>query len=738
MVNRTIKPTDLPDLRLPQPSIDRLESIPRPSGEAASVFSEVASRISTRLGEIADRQAAVEGDAAGRVAGLDPNYRPSPQSTIRGMSFEKAATDTYVDRLETDLRAKMTAVYDTWDPSKGDLPSALIGGLDKVRQDLLPGVDPTVLGRFDTIYGRLRTAYSSQAAERFQNKVKDDSKAALADSLAAGGTTAARVAAGDPRSPATLDAVAGEIADQHAAIDRAVKAGDIPATSGQVLKTKATEGVMESLYRSQILSIPTADLPAEREKFRKDFAAGKLPNVSGDLYAKIDQEFLTEARARQTAVNKDRELLQQNITKVLQNAEAGILPSEGAEAVLRAQAAQHPETIALGDQMVRRIAIARSAQVGGMPALQKVEQDLVTKAGPNPPQAIGEDIRWLRNFMRSYQERQDKDPVGHFTDWGIIKAPPIDVGKASQQDLETSIADRVAAVDAGAAVSNVPRVYLRPEERAQAKDRFDKGGDGALAAVTGLLRGAGARTPQILAEIGKEAPELAHVANVISATGDVSFGRQVMGTLEAKNVKGASLPEISDDKMLAAYRKEVGQALSGPQQAERQRTMAAAKLWAQGEILKRNADPKVDSELNPILVEALQRARGAVGAGDATRGGIADVVQTHSGWLWNGSNKVQVPPNIRRDKFADVLGAITDADLASLADPPVDSTGKPLTADTLRSRIPVAGPGGYRWVTLDPAGATETVIPGRSGKPFVLSLDALYQQLRSRVPEAYK
>jgi hypothetical protein len=78
---------------------DGLLPVPQPTGEGAAARSSALEAVANTLGRVADEAAAVEGANAGRVAGLDPNYRPEGKTTIRGRSFEATATQTYRDHL---------------------------------------------------------------------------------------------------------------------------------------------------------------------------------------------------------------------------------------------------------------------------------------------------------------------------------------------------------------------------------------------------------------------------------------------------------------------------------------------------------------------------------------------------------------------------------------------------------------------------------------------------------------
>lgn len=713
-----------------------------PVAQSGSALAAAGAKLAEQWSGIADRAAASEGEAAGRVAGLDPAYKPSEGGdwTIRGRAFERAATETYMDRLEAELRRRMTEAYDGYDPAAGHTPSQLAGAFEKIRTDMAGDVAPQVRGRFDALGSRLGTAYGSQATQRYVDKVKDDRRAALDAGIDAGRTTAARIVAGRPGDPKAVEAAGKEIGDQLAAIDRGVKSGDISATSGEKMKQSLRNGAMTTMMEARIMTMSPDDLVAEREKFRADFAGGRLPMIDDVTFARLDNVFLQTLRAQRTAAHAQVGAINKGADDLLTNAEAGMMPSAGALGIVKAQAAGNPETSTLPDTLDRRLAIIDLGRTHGSEGLHALEADLRAKIGATPSPAQADDLRWLSGFIDRFEDRKVRDPVGHNDMIGAIKAPHIDMNGGGA-DLGKAISERIIAVEAGAKVSGVPAVYLRPEERRTLAARVGKGGDEALAAVSGIIQGAGPRAPAVLAEIGKDAPEFAHAAYVGLATGDDRFARQVAAGLAARQVPGSTPARPGDKLMADVFNDEMGAALTGMDSADQERTKAAAMLWAERELERRQVAPgdvRNDAAVRGVLREALQRSRGMTGQGKDTFGGVAPVEQSGTGWVWNATNRVQVPVNVRTDRFQQVLGAVTSDDLKKLADPPVDRKGETISAYDLMRAVPVAVPGGYRFATLDPGTKMQTLVRAKSGQPFVLPFDELVPTLRRRVPEAFR
>ncbi len=332
-----------------------------------------------------------------------------------------------------------------------------------------------------------------------------------------------------------------------------------------------------------------------------------------------------------------------------------------------------------------------------------------------------------------------KDPLLAATRAGLMpEIAPVDFA-AGPDALAAEFRTRVAQADAVAGIYRRPAAYIRPDEKPVLQARLDQGGRAAIDTVVGLVRGAGTRAPQVLAEIGDGAPELAHAAQVQIATGDPSFALEVAEAQKMRAVKGAEMPEIRKADFLDAWRATVGSALQGLDGTEEARTQAAATAWAQREIIRRGLKANDASAMQSLFAEAIQKARGRTGSGRDLFGGLAPVAYGPPGWIAaRGSTAiVQVPTNVRADRFGDVLGALTDDDLKALPDPPMGPKGA-LSASDLRRLAPVSGPGGYRFVSIDAATGLQTPVAGVSGRPFVLPWADVAPLLRARVPDAFR
>lgn len=373
--------------------------------------------------------------------------------------------------------------------------------------------------------------------------------------------------------------------------------------------------------------------------------------------------------------------------------------------------------------------------MGGTPPITGTSAEAGADSPPGMSAANAELIDYLDKLNTQTRQLVSTDPLAAAAHNGMISAiVPVDFAGGTDE-VAAAFKQRVAQADAVASAYRRAPQYIRPEEKAVLLGRIQKGGDEALTALMGVIKGAGPATPAVLKEISVDAPAMAHAALVAMSTGDIAFSRQV-AEAEKMRAEGGTLPQPDAGTVDPIVVTEIGTALGSLDPAEMARTRAAALDWATVQIARRGLDAKASPEVSNILQEALQRARGQTRVGDQAFGGIGSV--SYGGGYFTDSAKVQLPPDVKSDRFEDVLNAITDDDLAKLQDPPVSPDGKPLKATDLRRNAPFFAPSGYLFGMPDPATGGGVLVMARSGAPFALPFDQLRPALRSRVPDAFR
>lgn len=369
------------------------------------------------------------------------------------------------------------------------------------------------------------------------------------------------------------------------------------------------------------------------------------------------------------------------------------------------------------------------AAISGAPLPAPRSAASITRGG-------AENVQWLRDQVNANRTAMNADLLGYAAERGLFGnggITAVDMNAAPDQ-LAAQMTARVNQVDAVAPrLGQASPSYLRPDDKAALQGVVQQGGERALTTVEAIVRGGGRRATAILKEIGGDAPALAHAASISASTGDRTFARTIAEGLAARQVAGARPARPSPEDMADAERAVLGASLRGMTTDERERTQAAVGVWAEVMAQRRGIDLK--SNATALLEEGFRAARGETRQGDNTYGGIT--AYRGRGWF-GGEVQVQVPPQIRQDRFGAVIGAITDQDLAGLPNPPVMPGGGAMDAGALRRMQPIFGPGGYRWSMPPDSSGNRRPVMGRDGTPFVLDLNALEPELRRRVPDGFR
>lgn len=500
----------------------------------------------------------------------------------------------------------------------------------------------------------------------------------------------------------------------------------------------ASPEVRASLLRG-LIQQETGTAPFEAGQIKDALGGNMTRGLSGHLYTNLIGHMASEIRRQDAAGQALSHAAVQEIGAAQKQIVSGFAAPQAQWTALEAKYAGSADP-AVQNALETASEIRTMFADFGSRTPQEIEAQIanaeaqIAQTGASPRQAAV--IVAAKDYLKSYHSDLAADPLERAAREGFVPAiAPLDFSKPTL--LPGQWANRVQQADDVATRFGRTPAYLRPGEKEAVKRIMDQGGDTALNLVVSAVAGGGPRASAILGEIGEGAPELAHAGVVAQGTGDLSFTRQVADAMAARKASGGGKPSTGD--LNEPMRTILGPALNGLDPGERQRTALAAAAWAEHEMVRRNVDPK-GAEAGPILNEAIQRARGmTMGPDGKSYGGVGDVsYQGTNNWIFKESMKVEVPSNVRTDRFVDVLDAITDADLAGLPNPPVTPDGKPISASALRRAAPMRQRGGYAWGYMDATNGRWSPVLGQNGAPFVLPWNDLEPVLRRRVWQAFK
>lgn len=260
----------------PQASVSgSLPTMPGVSSASAEAVKGVADQVGAMAGGFADSAAQREGQQAGAVAGLDPNWRPAGDPTIRGQAYDQAAQSTYVNSLQTQTRQAISDAYQTYQnlPVDQQDPVAFKKSLDGLQTQFEQDhVFPSILPQFRKQFADQAYTYAQKAQDLNDTQVQDQSKASFLSNQQSSSNSAMRAAS--LVTPAG-DVLAQQEADAHdRLVDEQVNQGIITAVQGQKAKSDFRQALSQTALMAKFNSLPPAQQPAFLDSFQKGYGSG--------------------------------------------------------------------------------------------------------------------------------------------------------------------------------------------------------------------------------------------------------------------------------------------------------------------------------------------------------------------------------------------------------------------------------------------------------------------------------
>ncbi|CAN1721996.1 conserved protein of unknown function [Hyphomicrobium sp. 1Nfss2.1] len=716
------------------------------AGESVAGLSRHFAGIGAQIGQMADVASAEEGEAAGRLAGLDPEFRPTKSLTIRGQAYDRAGMQVASTRLKQGMEGDLAAAYDALqnDPAKLDAE------LDKKGASWVSQAPPEVRPAMEQALRGAKITYMRQAARAQIERVYNEQQAAVQTEVGDGLKTMHQRAYN-----LGLDAEADRImADGVAHLDGVLARTDV--TGKRLIEPEAAARV----HADALETISTARLTGafdrlktvgEKEKFiaqfEDDFANSRglakqydlagFQKVSGLLRADLTRT-KTEGAVAVRALDEETKSIVTMLKK------GGAVPADqvaGLEARASAAGGGSPalqQNIAEVKGLVRYQQAVRMMPPAELDRVLTMQRDKIAKDGATPYAVaeldLGEDLQ------RNMRTRLKEDPNGWANDVGRLTVAPLDF--SSPQAATATLQARIAqAEEVGAAYGQQPQ-YFRPDERRALSALAGQGGGQSLAIATTIASVAGERAPRMLAELFNEAPATAMLGGLVAAAGPTPVARDAADGFAfrraAREEKGGSMKFYAPPEKLA---REVAAPVLGNALAEMPKSEAAVLDLANAAYEVR-AQRLGKQEFDETLYQ--QTLREVLGertiAGEVYGGIVTQKLDT--GFFSSAKHSIIIPPTVKQSKWDELRDTITagDLDRAGVARP-VDGGGHvmPMSAIRQGTLVPVGDskyavamgdpsePGGERWLMANP----------NADEKFILDLKALEPTLRKRRPDLF-
>lgn len=661
--------------------------VARPDGSELRRTASAFGTLATKLSGIADTFAAAEGERAGTIAGGEENFRPTGSLTIRGRAFDRAGTESYLSKLDANMRADMQTLYE----QHQDDPDALRSGLDQMRElyrqkHVFPEIGPA----FDSAFTRLSTAYRTRAVENFDTKQRGILQGELVKTLSDLTTTQSQqLASLDPNDPAAVDTLVSTQNAIDVQLDRAVEQNLMTPASAEEEKARSRREAAVKFYLGQAagLSDPR-DIAAFGEAVQKSYSEGKLAGVDAagydDLIAGVSKMGAQAETRGRTAARAVGTRLKSYVERVA--AGLNVPPDEWASIQIDAGISPEGEKlVGVARQQLTYAKIIRDQPVGvAEEAVRKLRESLA--GGASAEQA--EILSFAETQLAAAKDLIDKDPLAAAERRGLIPSiAPIDVSEGlDEAKLAGQVAARVAQADAVAETFGRTPRYLRSGEAKIFQELLASDPESAATAAAGLIAGAGDHATAVLGEISDSAPELGAAVDVVQRGGDPAMFDALVRQRQLERDPAYKRPTIAP-----APRETAIANVYGPAMAALPSRQAALVSNAESVFLtlsrERGLPPDAStSEGKALYEEALQKAAGATFPDGVQHGGVTEV---------NGFPTL-APVGFRADQVEEVFNGLTDAQLAALPPIKTGNGAKVTAADLSGAELIAVGDGLYR------------------------------------------
>lgn len=671
------------------------------------------------VGKLADKAAKSEGEADGRPAGLDPEFRTRPDRTIYSEAFNRAGLDIAETRLRTVVDQQLEAAHEKHANNPTELNRAIgevsQGVLEQTPDELKPKLGLSIQSKALTL---MRTAQRAQVAE-----TRASQTAALQEDIGRSLRGISQRSFGLGLDGEADKAVAGEIAALEQTLTRKGVDGKLLVAPDRA--RKIIEGARMEVLQGRLLgAFDRLEGPDAKAKFIADFeedwknSRGVAKDLDLDQMIGLRRQFDGELRREAAGRGTGNKVIENQIRGFQKLAEEGYAPAPEEIARVKAfvtQAGDANQAAALetAEATLRFQQGARRMHPSALDAHVVQERERLSKESGTPADLAR--LTMAEKLLGEMRRGLKEDPNEWASRVGVVPLAPIDF--SSPQALAKSLGPRIAGAQQVGEMYDQDPVYFRPDEKRKLIGMAAPGGAALTDVVDTIVRGAGPQSDAILRELWSDAPTLATLGGHASQVGrtavaaDVADGVALMRTKDFKNLA----PTASKAREWAASAH--GGSLNGMPKTEQ--ALIDTTNYAYGVRLQRTGKTE-DEELWQKTFREVAGERSIEGV---TYGGVAK---------WRGRS-VMIPPDVRQDHFDDLMREIRIDDFGE--DPPRNKKGAATAAELRGAALVPTGNGKFRLNVGDED--TPVWLGDRSGRPFVLDLKELKPKLIERRPELY-
>lgn len=719
-----------------------------PGGDVQRLAAGALGQIGRVVGDMADRAAVIDGERRGAAAGMDPEFRPKGDPSLRGQAFDGAALRSHAQMLDGEIRKDLATLFDA---TQHD-PLAFEKGSAEIYRNRIANLPPEIQPALAAAYERQTFTYTRDLSRRQQELVSKQEAASVNALMAERTTDFGRMAYTlglDPEADERLSAESEDILAKlleygpKEAFSYGGRDFKADASRGGLLDPDAIGKQMQALGDEAALNRfkgafdRTKGLAGQQKflaDFQEDWAAGegvakaidtRTAEVLGNWMEGRIREGMAEQRAAAAAIRAEISDVKSGLSDYRAGARDGLMPPPGVIETFMARARATGNATIINEVGGFAMLAEFGQQAAKMSPLElqgeiNNARGMLGKTGATPDQAAL--VEMMETTLSGMTTALKNDPLSWAQRAGVVDVAPL----AFQADPETGAIDvspeslraRRGAATKVAATYGVPIKPFTDEEAALAKTIEAQGGANMLSLARTIVSEFGSDAPSALAQLSDKAPGLAHLGGLMAQGSDLGVlnaaARGFELLADPKGVSDGIPAGVSRDAAGQASAAAMGRAFEGPLaelpqlRGEIDRTARAIYVGRRG----------LNSTWDPLqYARAQQEAAGATFTNGTSYGGI--------------SNGVLVPNWLRSNAIGDVFASLgaTDYELGGYNGAPVDAEGRPVSLATLRKAVPVSvGPGLYELRLPAEGGAA---IRTKDDAPYILDLEALKNRGRS-------
>lgn len=690
-------------------------------GAMRNRFGELAGKV----GQMADRAAIAEGERAGLMKGLDPEFRPERQNTLYGQAFDRAGIRAFLDSSENRLRERMDQLAIQHEADPAGLASAL-GNLEAETVGALEDRDfPEANVAFAGLFSRARTTYVREAL-----RAKTDREKAMFLATANETVTNRINAVGREAYNAGLDTEADQtIAAELEATRRTAEA----MVEADVYTPEQARRIVEEAGKTAVFArvkgaFDRLSTVQEKQRFLAEFQqiyrdGGELTrSLSLDEFEKLSNALETGVRQADASRNAAITQIERQARSIEDRAAEGFSAPAAEIEQLRADARATGDAAALVrvDAAESYRALGEQLVTMSPMEIEVLRRQTVMEMDKNgASERSREVLKAIDGVKTKMSQSLSSDPYAWGARAGAI--PPQPALTFGQPDvLRGQLAQRLTARETlRQRYANVP--FFTAGEKETLSYIARQGGAPALEIADALVSALGSDGQDVLAEIADGAPVLANAAALLSDNPHAAVAVDALSGIAARRLPDFKPITITPAQEAIAARGLIGSAtMLDPAAETRARETALAAFEHRARQAGRTGDLSKDPAAMALYEKALDEAMGASWPGGVKHGGLDEV---------NGI-KIVTAPDAREGEVQELMWRLTDAGLAAL--PPMGTAnGVPITSAQLRRGYLVNAGGGWRVALGDPRTPDARWLTKPDGSPWVMSM----ADLRRATPE---